>query len=50
MEKPKPRKSRKKQSANAKVLKSTEHVNQEDKPFDLGGLPERDLKKNLGCG
>jgi hypothetical protein len=20
------------------------------KPFDFGGLPRRDLKKNLGCG
>ena len=23
---------------------------QEEKLFDFGGLPERDLKKNLGCG
>jgi hypothetical protein len=22
----------------------------EDKPFDFGGIPQRDLKKNLGCG
>ena len=22
----------------------------EEKPFDFGGLPTRDLKKNLGCG
>jgi hypothetical protein len=22
----------------------------EEKPFDFGGLPLRDLKKNLGCG
>lgn len=21
-----------------------------DNPFDFGGLPARDLKKNLGCG
>ncbi|MDH4090620.1 MAG: hypothetical protein OEV74_10930 [Cyclobacteriaceae bacterium] len=21
-----------------------------EKPFDFGGLPARDLKKNLGCG
>jgi hypothetical protein len=21
-----------------------------EKTFDFGGLPERDLKKNLGCG
>lgn len=23
---------------------------EEDKPFDFGGIPERNLKKNLGCG
>ena len=23
---------------------------EEDKTFDFGGLPDRDLKKNLGCG
>jgi hypothetical protein len=22
----------------------------QDKPFDFGGIPDRDLKKNLGCG
>jgi hypothetical protein len=22
----------------------------DDKPFDFGGLPQRDIKKNLGCG
>jgi hypothetical protein len=22
----------------------------EEKPFDFGGLPQRDIKKNLGCG
>lgn len=22
----------------------------DEKVFDFGGLPERDLKKNLGCG
>ena len=21
----------------------------DEKPFDFGGLPKRDLKKNLGC-
>jgi hypothetical protein len=21
-----------------------------EKPFDFGGLPDRNLKKNLGCG
>lgn len=23
---------------------------EQEKPFDFGGLPVRDLKKNLGCG
>jgi hypothetical protein len=23
---------------------------EDEKPFDFGGLPNRDLKKNLGCG
>ena len=23
---------------------------EEERPFDFGGLPQRDLKKNLGCG
>jgi hypothetical protein len=24
--------------------------NNDEKPFDFGGIPTRDLKKNLGCG
>jgi hypothetical protein len=28
-----------------------EHTSSEpEKPFDFGGLPVNDLKKNLGCG
>lgn len=23
---------------------------EQEKPFDFGGLPQRDLKKSLGCG
>ena len=23
---------------------------EKEKPFDFGGLPDRNLKKNLGCG
>jgi len=23
---------------------------EKENPFDFGGLPKRDLKKNLGCG
>jgi hypothetical protein len=25
-------------------------ASEEEKPFDFGGLPQRDIKKNLGCG
>ncbi len=25
-------------------------VDDDDKPFDFGGLPQIDIKKNLGCG
>jgi hypothetical protein len=32
-----------------KTQKETLLTNDE-KPFDFGGLPDRDLKKNLGCG
>lgn len=30
--------------------RNTEVEKDEEKPFDFGGLPNRDLKKNLGCG
>lgn len=29
---------------------STEEKSEPENPFDFGGLPQRDLKKNLGCG
>lgn len=36
------------------VLKADEnqqnHTIVEEKPFDFGGIPDRNLKKNLGCG
>lgn len=31
-----------------KVSSSTKE--ETEKPFDFGGLPQRDLKKSLGCG
>ena len=47
-----------KKSKAQKVIKKPEKPadtnfqveNEEEKPFDFGGLPNRDLKKNLGCG
>ena len=29
---------------------SSDEPTPEAKPFDFGGLPDRNLKKNLGCG
>jgi hypothetical protein len=28
----------------------SKEIEEPEKPFDFGGLPQRDLKKNLGCG
>jgi len=45
---------KKKKSKNKKPKETNERssiVGQEEKkPFDYGGIPDRDLKKNLGCG
>ncbi len=38
-----------KTKANREVEKNQPVDREEDKPFDFGGLPNRDLKKNLGC-
>jgi hypothetical protein len=41
----------KKEDPLPKVVPNPEEtVKEEEKPFDFGGLPQRDLKKNLGCG
>jgi hypothetical protein len=41
---PKPKKSKKPEK-----IPDSQQQETEDK-FDFGGLPKRDLKKNLGCG
>ena len=54
----KSRKKKPKKGAEDTALKTNEEkkskeapaVSGDDKPFDFGGLPNRDLKKNLGCG
>jgi hypothetical protein len=33
-----------------KAQKVVPETTQTEKSFDFGGLPDRDLKKNLGCG
>lgn len=47
----------KKQDKKGKTLKPSSAPGKEkqadearENPFDFGGLPNRDLKKNLGCG
>jgi hypothetical protein len=51
------KKRKKKESKERNVIKTTpgaDHKsnpeNETEKPFDFGGLPDRDLKKNMGCG
>jgi hypothetical protein len=43
-----PTKKEKEEKEEKKVLPSTKE--ELEKPFDFGGLPQRDLKKSLGCG
>jgi hypothetical protein len=48
-------KQKKKKEAKQQSEKSAAERNEEDSApannsFDFGGLPARDLKKNLGCG
>lgn len=42
--------SPKKTKSKEKVKIKSKPIEESNKPFDFGGLPERDLKKNLGCG
>lgn len=48
----KKKKSSKKDEQAPKTTPKQEEstVKEGEKPFDFGGLPQRDLKKNLGCG
>jgi len=47
----KKQKLRKKRNKKENSDPKADHVLKEDeKPFDFGGIPPRDLKKNLGCG
>jgi hypothetical protein len=45
----KKKKDKTKKVTEQKPVKQVELPNNE-LPFDFGGLPSRDLKKNLGCG
>jgi hypothetical protein len=43
-------KRKKEEKVLPQKLKDIPPQDEEEKPFDFGGIPERDLKKNLGCG
>jgi hypothetical protein len=43
-------KKKEKSKEDAQKAKSSDAPAEEAKPFDFGGIPDRDLKKNLGCG
>jgi hypothetical protein len=44
------KKEPKKKKPGKPQVKASEPTDEPEKPFDFGGLPQRDLKKNLGCG
>jgi hypothetical protein len=46
----KPPKGKKEKSPRQKDKTDQAPPAVEEKPFDFGGLPERDFKKGLGCG
>jgi hypothetical protein len=46
MKKQKPKKDKPQEKKKPQPASGEE----EEKTFDFGGLPKRDLKKNLGCG
>ncbi len=48
--KKKPKKKDIKKPAEPKKNESEIVIPEAEKPFDFGGLPDRNLKKNLGCG
>ena len=41
---------KKAQGGSKNKIPSTKIVEEQREPFDFGGLPMRDFKKNLGCG
>lgn len=43
-------KKKKKEEKSEDKPPSEGSVEKNEKPFDFGGIPPRDLKKNLGCG
>ena len=44
------KKAAKKSKSKVKIPQQKSPEIEEEKPFDFGGMPARDLKKNIGCG
>jgi hypothetical protein len=44
------KKKGKKQKMHRKSTEQKPAVDESENPLDFGGMPARDLKKNLGCG
>jgi hypothetical protein len=42
--------SKKERTKTVEKKQPPEQEAEKDKAFDFGGLPDRNLKKNLGCG
>lgn len=47
---PNPNKNTGKNDVPKPTENQKEQFTAEEKPFDFGGIPDRNLKKNLGCG
>ena len=43
-------KKKKSKDLSSKPVSENKASKVNENPFDWGGLPDRDLKKNLGCG
>lgn len=43
-------KQKQKPAVQQQLQASPAETTNDENPFDFGGLPSRDLKKNLGCG
>ena len=50
MKKGKKKPDKKKKDDSQRPSKERTSNENREQPFDYGGIPERDLKKNLGCG
>jgi len=50
MNKPLKRKKNKTQKVSPPPKQEQKHNEEKDDPMDFGGIPNRSIKKNMGCG